>query len=985
MSFFKHQGLFIMSTKRVKKIIAILFFTFLGGQLYAQIIDQKEDFLFKKKEQQNLHLSKPQLNYASLDLSEILIEPIQSWSFSSEADPKLNFNYFGIPQVLGDINGDGKTDYFTLEDRVMDERTTDILDDRTFKTALFLGGNLSQVPDSVYYSLLIAAGDLNNDGFDDALTRKEFSISFTENERLQIMLGSDNGLVETGYYLDGTESVSNSSRSVSFIDLNNDGFQDVVFRASNLIDVLFGGEAEQDMIFRSMATPGTLRNIDTYFSNYAFTVGDLDDNGSDDLIILKGAFEDMAIGVFELQPYSIYEKQIIFDFELENYFLSLKVMDINADSVNELFIGDEKGLVLEVDDNGDLINTPVIISPSYDSYPIGDLNNDSRIDFLLRDNSERISFLYRNDLKIAFGKENLNEELTVDKIISEYQEDENWEWSSYRLSRTRTFSDFDGDGIHDTIISHYEDSTDKSGKRLILGSESGEFESKFILEDNDKLYSTVFEVVGVGDVNNDQIDDFAFAKFSASEVHVFFGGEIISDVADIILKLDFKPKKIIKGDFNGDTIEDILVGDNEGKKANIYHGGGGFNSIPDQEMQFENMIQNDEDLNVGLHFPENIGDYNLDGADDFIFNDSRQTVFLFFGGTEISSIPAYTINLADELNTEFPNGFSFANSSLGDIDNDGFNDFGVANYNYINENGTKGAVFVFLGKEDESPELLKLSLPDSLSKISNFGYGLELGGDLNHDGFDDIIVSSRFAYENSPKIFSVFYGGDNFDAYLDSSFSINRNLVGSFNRGYEDDYVIDFRGEVNTLDFEEDGRDEVIIIPSTTFIYPVIIHEDETILKLNVKNTLEPLGNYYLFDNSAIGDFNNDGNLEIVLPQVYDNNDLYSSSRVYMYSLNRFLVGTEEAYEPKRFKLNQNYPNPFNPATKINFSLPRAGTVSLKVFNVLGQEVADLIDGRLNAGIHTIDFNATGMPSGVYFYRIEAGDIVFTKQMMLIK
>ena len=96
-------------------------------------------------------------------------------------------------------------------------------------------------------------------------------------------------------------------------------------------------------------------------------------------------------------------------------------------------------------------------------------------------------------------------------------------------------------------------------------------------------------------------------------------------------------------------------------------------------------------------------------------------------------------------------------------------------------------------------------------------------------------------------------------------------------------------------------------------------------------------------------------------------------------------------FSPDRFYLSQNYPNPFNPSTKINFELNYAELVSLKVFNALGNEVADLINEKLNPGNYTVKFDAgnakqgNGFASGVYFYKLTAGDYSVTKQMILVK
>lgn len=93
----------------------------------------------------------------------------------------------------------------------------------------------------------------------------------------------------------------------------------------------------------------------------------------------------------------------------------------------------------------------------------------------------------------------------------------------------------------------------------------------------------------------------------------------------------------------------------------------------------------------------------------------------------------------------------------------------------------------------------------------------------------------------------------------------------------------------------------------------------------------------------------------------------------------------DEQKIPFIFELSQNYPNPFNPETNITFSLPDESHVKLRVFNILGQEVASLINEVRNAGVHTIKFNASNLVSGMYIYKIEAGDFVQVKKMLLMK
>ncbi len=88
---------------------------------------------------------------------------------------------------------------------------------------------------------------------------------------------------------------------------------------------------------------------------------------------------------------------------------------------------------------------------------------------------------------------------------------------------------------------------------------------------------------------------------------------------------------------------------------------------------------------------------------------------------------------------------------------------------------------------------------------------------------------------------------------------------------------------------------------------------------------------------------------------------------------------------PSVYSLKQNYPNPFNPTTNIQFAIPKAGFVTMKVYNLLGQEVSTLVDEYKNAGTYKVDFNASNLSSGVYFYKIDAGSYTSVKKMILMK
>jgi len=88
---------------------------------------------------------------------------------------------------------------------------------------------------------------------------------------------------------------------------------------------------------------------------------------------------------------------------------------------------------------------------------------------------------------------------------------------------------------------------------------------------------------------------------------------------------------------------------------------------------------------------------------------------------------------------------------------------------------------------------------------------------------------------------------------------------------------------------------------------------------------------------------------------------------------------------PKEFALYQNYPNPFNPTTKIKYDLPNDSRVTISIYNLIGQEVATLVDENQEAGFKSVEWNAGSLPSGMYVYRLTANTFSDVKKMLLLK
>ena len=88
---------------------------------------------------------------------------------------------------------------------------------------------------------------------------------------------------------------------------------------------------------------------------------------------------------------------------------------------------------------------------------------------------------------------------------------------------------------------------------------------------------------------------------------------------------------------------------------------------------------------------------------------------------------------------------------------------------------------------------------------------------------------------------------------------------------------------------------------------------------------------------------------------------------------------------PTEYSISQNYPNPFNPTTRIKFALPTTALTKIIVYDILGRGIRTLINEVLKSGYYEINFDAGDLPSGVYFYRIQAGSFITTKKLLLLK
>lgn len=235
--------------------------------------------------------------------------------------------------------------------------------------------------------------------------------------------------------------------------------------------------------------------------------------------------------------------------------------------------------------------------------------------------------------------------------------------------------------------------------------------------------------------------------------------------------------------------------------------------------------------------------------------------------------------------------------------------------------------------------------------------------DFDNDGDMDIIATSRGILSSDSITYLKNAGNFNF---LESSFRVT-NAVGFVCLDYEND------GDVDIVTMNERLEEKGL----TVFLNDGTGNFDENI------NCFFPHASGYPYSITA-SDYDLDGKTDIAIVTVVD---FGVDSLFVIYNLGGAVGIEDQEIEnaPKTFSLEQNFPNPFNPNTTIQFSLPQSEKLSLTVFNLLGEKVKTLVEEYREAGNHSVQFNASQLASGIYFYRLQAGSFIETKKMILMK
>ena len=618
---------------------------------------------------------------------------------------------FGISvSSAGDVNNDGYDDVIVGASGYLGE---------TGYSIIYLGGPVNLIGGPVITGFAIGnnfgysvsdAGDVNNDGFDDVIIGA-YAYNSTVGRAYLYFGGSPmNDVVDVTYT--GPSSSLWFGVSVSGAgDVNGDGFDDVIVGAMRYSSfkgrayIYFGGASPNNVIDVTMTGEAS----SNYFGNSVSTAGDINDDGYDDVII--GAYGNSS---FTGRAYIFFGGAIM------------------NDTVDVTISGESSG--------------------NYFGYSVanaGDVNGNGFPDLLAG------AYTYSSNTGRAYFYDYFME----NEIVSDLTMAGETSGDKFGFS-VSSAGDVNGDGYDDVIVGANQNSAFTGKAYIYLGGIIMDNIADVTMTGEAANNRFGWSVSDAGDVNNDGYDDVIVGAFGYSSntgrAYLFFGGASMNNTADVIMTGESTNNRFgysvsTADNVNNDGYDDVIVGaygysSNTGR-AYVFLGGASMNNTPDVTMTGE-ATGNNFGISVS-----NAGSVNSNIYSDVIvgamgFNSSTGKAYIYLGGSPMNNTP--DVIMTGEAIFNY---FGRSVSSAGDINGDGFDDVivGANGYSLFN-----GRAYIFLGGSVMNNTADLTMTGDTINM--HFGWSVSDAGDVNNDGYSDVIVGAPDYLSNTGKAY-IYYGG----------------------------------------------------------------------------------------------------------------------------------------------------------------------------------------------------------------------------------